>query len=629
MAANVDLYQILVSFANKRRSPTIDVENFVVILEKNARKKASTDPEWAFWIEDTSKKVRAELDELSAQGKIRIIFNEQGTHAVIPLFYEYLVQEAYAAIDETADQPFPDPISLGMDVTPDVVLSLRQESALTDFMTESKIAPDKIIEIEFPDSLQSGLALVGMIPRRLLEASLLKVRNYLQGHSNKDYIQNKLVPQLQGKESQIRALINQILLQPLDCITNMEEAGNFAYLFWVLFCNILKADIKRKKEMLSEDIGTLQSLYMIDAANRYYKDISARYKDKDAALNTLNFLLDRPPYQFNLAAIQKFTDPKGAYLLDQYTEEELVEYLTEQSTVAGGGKMPDLLVFRTQRGEQRFIKKRYVLSLCVNLLTETRPLVRKAVSNHWLKILAAYQKERAMDDDEAFERYLAAKVRESSPDLSMFLDDSKLLLVYGETRASPKDAIVGADKIFQQDKMRPFSDILGIHRKEILNDTRLKLPFWYSIPFLVGIMTFVSRYFSKASKTEKASSRPGRTQDDEAQQATSALSVIEKDLVPGDYTIEEYLTELTDRWARLQNKQDRENLIEDVSSLVRDRLRRLMRIQKRSRITGEILNGIAEQAVNDSSELRKLGDQKSLNLYMQVYMLKQLKDKKI
>ncbi|MDR1099928.1 MAG: hypothetical protein LBL28_05540, partial [Treponema sp.] len=74
----------------------------------------------------------------------------------------------------------------------------------------------------------------------------------------------------------------------------------------------------------------------------------------------------------------------------------------------------------------------------------------------------------------------------------------------------------------------------------------------------------------------------------------------------------------------LLNKQARQNLIEDVNALIRDKLRQTIRVHKKKPISRENLNEIAGALIASAPALRSLGGQDSLHLYMELYMVKLL-----
>jgi hypothetical protein len=94
--------------------------------------------------------------------------------------------------------------------------------------------------------------------------------------------------------------------------------------------------------------------------------------------------------------------------------------------------------------------------------------------------------------------------------------------------------------------------------------------------------------------------------------------------VPVDKTLDQYLLELEERWVRLLNKKDRENLLIDVRSLLKDNLRKAMKVYKLKRITEKGLREMSELLIKSNPVLQKIKEKESLLLYMELFMLKLL-----
>jgi hypothetical protein len=97
-------------------------------------------------------------------------------------------------------------------------------------------------------------------------------------------------------------------------------------------------------------------------------------------------------------------------------------------------------------------------------------------------------------------------------------------------------------------------------------------------------------------------------------------------MVPPGYSFDSYLEELENRWSRLLDRKARENLIEDVKSLIRDKLRRALKLQKRFMLTRETISQIAHNIVTHNQALSSLNSRDSLILYSELFILKLLEN---
>jgi hypothetical protein len=550
----------------------------------------------------------------------------------MPHFYLDLLRQYYANVDDNADMPFPSEESLRMEIPESQVRFLGVESDLVNYISGLSEAEPSIAKISFPEDYGSALVPVELVPRRLMEAALLKVRNYLRNHGNKEYALHKLTPQLMGKENYLRDLLNQVLIRPLDCYTTIEEGGEFSYLFWAHFCILVKGDLRKKKDHLSEDIAAGQAVYLIEVVNSYYKALAVKRREKEFALKELELHLGRPPYSYTLDQVIKFTSSKGVLLLSQYSREDLEEWLKKQTTESKDDGLPELLIFSDRNNERYFVSKSKTLLLCTRLLGEGREKVKNAVSKHWLRLLQGYKNEPAMENDKDFDKLLSGYTGKICPFLASLLEDPKLQLVYDELEQSPS-GISAAARIFNKGILLPYSTLFIFKRKELMEDARILLPFWYSMPLITAIIAFFKNLMSKR-KTAKEAAEDSEDEELENDKGPSkeylnAAREIEFLLVPPGHTINTYLNELEGRWSRLINKQARTNLVEDVNSLVRDKLRQTLRVQKHYKITRENISILADNIVNRTPSLQTLSGKDSLLTYIELYLIKLLETIKI
>ncbi|MDR1565945.1 MAG: hypothetical protein LBS48_01520 [Treponema sp.] len=615
------------SYANKNNSPYIEIETFLSFLEKHAKRMSEDQPEWLKWTQETAAKFRMELAALAEDGKCELFSDTEEGRIYLSHFYLDLLREYYSNMDANADLPFPSEESLGIEIPETQKKPLGVESDLPVYLADPQETDLPILRIGFPEDFGSALVLAGMVPRRLLEASLLKVRNYLRNHNNKEFALRKLTPQLMGKEAYLRDLLNQILIRPLDCYAAIEEGREFSYLFWAHFSILVKGDIRKKKDRLGDDTAAVQAVYILEAANSYYKALMVKRREREFALKNLEQHLNKPPYLYTLDQIIKFTSTKGVLLLSQYSEEDLEEWLKKQTTESPSDALPELLIVIGPDKERCFVSKSKLLLLCARLLGEGREKLKKAVSRRWVRLIQEYRSEAAMENDKEFEKLLSRYTAKLCPVLTAILEDPKLQLVYDEMEDA--GAVPTASRIFIKGEMLPYSSLFLLKRKDLLEDAKLLLPFWYSMSVITGVIRFFKNLFRK--RKEKLE---GRNEDDEIEEPAAgkessreiftAAREIEFTMVPQGHSLDSYLAELETRWSRLINQQARANLVEDVNALVRDNLRRTLRVHRHFKITRENLAQLAAGIVNGTPSLRDLSGKESLRMYIELYMVKLL-----
>ncbi|MDR3147870.1 MAG: hypothetical protein LBU00_05775, partial [Treponema sp.] len=311
MTKPVDLYAIMRAYSNKNNSPYISIDPFISFLSKYVLRLAAEQPEWADWAHDTSLKFWNAMGEYSEDGRCVLLTDTPQGRVYLPYFIVDKLKEAYKDLDESADIPFPNEDYFAVKLPPDQLHMISLETDLVPYFDKAATAFLPVIKLVFVESGMDALILAPMIPHRLLEAAILKIRYHIKQHNNKEYFMHKLLPMFQGKEGSLRDALEMLNSRPLDCLNAIEGGGELTYLFWASLCSFLKSDIRKKTERLSSDVAVLEGVYIVETCLNLYKTRLQRERERETALRTLDQLMDKPPYYFTQDQIIKFTDSKG------------------------------------------------------------------------------------------------------------------------------------------------------------------------------------------------------------------------------------------------------------------------------------------------------------------------------
>jgi hypothetical protein len=640
MASKIDLYTILKGYADKTNSPYIKINAFISFLETYASHYVKEYPDLVHWTANTAANFWAHISPLVESGKCELLSDTKEEQLYLCQYYVELIQQAYLSPDKNVEMPFPCEESLKINFGDNEIKYLSVEHDLAPYLEENGNEiddPHMIIRLIFPDNFGSALILSSMIPYRLLETALLKIRNYLRNEGNRDYALHKLTVQLQGRENYLHEMLDQLIIRPLDCLAKLADGGENSAFFWVCFCSLVRNDIKKKNDFLSEDLAVLQAVFVVDACNNFYQLRAIKKRERELALKNLELQLENPPFLYSLEEITKFSNNKGIPLMGQYSPEDLDQYIKTKTALAADQKLPELLIVSGKNYERRFVRKNKLIVLCMRLLNEARPQIKKAVETRWAKLLREYRKEAAMTNDEQFEKLLEISIEKITPALASVLKSKWLYLVYEEVSHN-QEILSESSRLYLNGSLVPYASLLMLNRKNILTDIRILLPFWYSIPLFVALISFFRnlRRNSPVIKSPENSlsviadeepeepAVPQGQARDTIREIRQAAKEMENDLVPPGHTRDTYLRELEDGWGRLLNKQKRGEMVEDVNALIRDRLRQNMRMKRHIRINRESLNALAEGIISSSPSLQSLSGQESLRLYIMLYLVKQL-----
>jgi len=626
MTQRTDLYSILISYANKNNSPYVDINIFLEHLGKYAKKQSADQPEWLKWVDNRNVKFWAEVSALAEENKCELISDAGDGCIYMPHFYLDIIGDSYSDADKDIDMPFPSEESLKIILPENQFKTLSSAEDVNFYLNDPQETDLPILKIVFPHGFGSALVLASLFPKRLMEMAILKIRNYLQHGGNKEYALRKLSPQLQGKENFLREQLNQLLVRPMETCKAVEDGKELTYIFWAHFCILVKNDIKKKKDYLSDDIAVLQSVYIVEVLGGYYKSLANTRQEEELAFRSLEAQLSKAPFLFTLEQILQFRNAYGLPLLGQYSKEGLDSWLKKMTTESKNNELPSLLIVEGLDERRYFCTKDKMLPLCFRLLADARRLVSEAVSKHWYSLYLDHKREPAMINDADFEKLLAKFTKKLCPTLAALLRDPKLLLIYDEIEKSRELSAIVV-KIFNNGQLAPYSSLYLIQRKEMLTDIKLILPFWYSWPIITGIIAFFKQLFKR--KENIVLSRENdevavSMEKNRAAEIRTAAEELETTLVPEGHTMDSYLEELEGRWSQLIDKKARDNLIEDVRSLIRDHLRAYLKLQKKFQLTRKIVNQIASDAIIRSPTLSSLSGRDSLILYSELYLVKLL-----
>ena len=178
-----------------------------------------------------------------------------------------------------------------------------------------------------------------------------------------------------------------------------------------------------------------------------------------------------------------------------------------------------------------------------------------------------------------------------------------------------------------------------LNKQELLTDARILLPFWYSIPIISAIISFFRRPREKKLTKQKTTKQVVNRQTDDKETSTkntkeskktelkNAASKLEKTLIPEGSTLQEELEVQLEKWNRNLDSTAKQNLTDDVNSLIRDYLRRIFRTLQGSTFSLARIENLSTALV-DTPNLMKIKNRDALLVYTQLYILFLIKNMK-
>jgi len=648
MGRELDVYQLVRSFAHKNALTEIDYRSFADACQRQARQSVTADPLFRDLAinPDTVLIPRLFLVAKDRKLALEMAGNDIRT-IVLPERYSDAFFQEYRRIEENPDVPFPDEESLRLIVPPEWIQTVALDTDLGTVSEKGESPLVPLYRLLFPDNQRPIVVPSAYVPDKLLECAVLKVRQYLRRGGNKDYIQNKLLYAFSAKEIQLKEALGAILTKPFEAIAELQRSSSdFIFPFWAYLTSHLKKDLDKKTDKTAEDLAVCQAASLCEFYANHYKGKAQRLVDLEAAFKTLDQSLRKPPYSYTIEDVLAFRDAKGQPLLGKYSREDLEARLREQTTKGDPSRLPELLVVATGQGRRSYVAKDRLFPLALRLIGEARADLRSRLLDQWRRVLEDFRKSPAMEDDGAYAAELALLVQSRFPLLDALVQEGFLPLVYDEL-AMRNEAPPDLDHLFYKGALVPMDELLDLPRKVLLSDAKMLLPFWYSVPVLAALVRFVRRLggaerreagsekrksalsavpkvqAGAAPKAESANGA-GAPAKDRRVEFSQAAAAVARELVPSGYSPDEYLRELEGRWNTLLNPAAKANLTEDVNSLVRDYLRGVLRTMRAGAFTTERVRGLAA-TLADSPTLLKIKNHAALELYIQLYMVKVLK----
>jgi len=617
MTIYTDLLHLLRLFSLRRDRAQVTLQPFQDYLHRYARHYLQQKPELAVHLEISLETLLSELKKIQADGDIEITTDKSNTTIIfVPYFHVDNISRQYANLEQHPDIPFPllsdlpknfpgkllKPISLSDDIA--VINSESRESSFLYALNYNGDIPALI----FPGSYKT---------EKLLNLALDKVKLFLSKDESRDYMQKRLLVANPGKEFTVKTFISRTASHSVNSFQNVKESGD-NYILWGQLCAFIKQEFAKKNEKLPDEIALLQAVGILEYLNNYYRNKVQKDIQTDTALKNLLLAFQKAPYYFTMKQITQFTDSRGVPLLGQYSEETLQNFMKKKTSTSEKYIIPDILTFTNSSNDRFYLLTEKVVPLLISLINEARKPVRELCIKKWHEMLLNFEQDESMKSDAAFNELLKETTSHSTPNLHGLLNAPFILSIIADPRLNEIQAME-INRIFPAGKPAAYNEILMLNRYEILSNTKILLPFWYTIPIISSIIAFFKRKKKKPQpvqpeKKETVYKKPKLKLKDVAEK-------IAAEFLSEGMTIDQALEKSLDEWNHTLGHPARENLTEDVNALIRDYLRGINRTVSITSFTADRVRGLAKTLL-ESPGLSKIKERKALQDYTELYIIK-------
>lgn len=666
MASKQDVLKLLRLFSERKKNPVLPFSELVSYVQRYAEQKKKDNPEIADFLENTDLKLVTFIEELAQENRCELSYAEGKIASVsFPEFFFYIVQKRFEDIESDPELPFPSESSLDVSIPPESMTTVEIRKDFVELLGKAGEKQPKLYRLSFPDDINSFVVTSNLLGEALLQLTIERIRHYLNTQRNSFYMLGKLRGVFRSKEQIVKDMLNSVISQKDRAYQSISNPSEFSFSFWTHLANVIIKEYKEKSNKLEKEHNFCQAAYLLGYYSVYFKGIQQREKATSAAFKAIDRKLKQPPFYFTVSDITNFTDNQGIPLTKRCPQEKIHDYL-QQKVKSSGDSLPTILRLKTEDKKEYYIDKEVFLPLTAKKLQEASKEYRHYFIDKWAKFIETNQKKKEMKSDAAFLYQLEERLKEEDPLLQALLSFDLFFLALQETK--PQYEInIEINRLLDthNKKLIPVDEILQLARKELLNQAKMTLPFYKTVPFLNRLFRFLGKFLSGASAGPKrqtvSSARPAAAEapaatgvkllgdqsnpavaagaasgkksvtaaESSSQSSRARVAALQNAMVRlkvqfvGNSNLDETLEELIEKWNPLYDPDAKSNLVEDVNSLVRDFLRKLKRgFLVKPPDAPRIKNMASSLASNHAFDQIKRRD--DLMRYIELYMLKVL-----
>jgi len=631
MATSANLSSIIRYYAEKQKSPFIDLREFCAYIKKYAEHHVEEEAELVKYLGDPTSTVVAELQGLSEKHLVSVINANNKKTIVAISYFSVKYANQYKEIMQNESVPYPIITDLPKQFPTNALEKKLSTQYITDLIKKEDTKSPLLYIMEFTRELPA-LIMPACVPMKvLLDTAQQKVRKILKKDEYHDYFLKKLRSTNPTKEISIRNFYSHFVDTENYQFADFTDGDD--YYIWNQTLYYIRQDFEKIQDRTIEDVNILQAVQILEIHSTYLKEQFQNNHKREEALKELETALAKPPYFYSMNQILKFQDQSGRLLYGKYSDEDLKEFLQTKTTDGEANELPSLLLFKVESGTRYYVYKKKVIQVIVRLCNEAHDSIEQALEEKWYKALVNYERLPAMSDAQAFEEELHKLVEKNSPVLHALLNANFITILSYE---KDDDETMEGFHLFVDGKLLPYSDLLMLKNGKVMANARARLPFIYTIPIISWIISLFNTKKKEKAKAKaksssenssgleldledapKAAEKPANKTEALAQQAKE----ISKDLIPEGSTIDRELNYLTKQWNKMISKDAYNNLTEDVNSLIRDYTRRVVKTLSSTTFTKERVENLAKTLVK-TPNMQKIKEEKALTEYVTLYILR-------
>jgi hypothetical protein len=567
-------------------------------------------------------------------------------------FHVTALVDVYRQLSMDAIRPFPKEDTAPVPVPAGQLIKADVKSQLGALLDTSGPGMKGIVKLEFPEGVDSLIVPQECVGTELIDVAVAKISRHLQEGKNASYSESKLAGLMRGNAPLVHQSMEDVVTRPKKAANSVLSPSDFSFRFWTHLSNLILQDIRAKSEKTDLDHGACQAAYILGYTVFHRKGTVQREQEWAADRKNLEQQVRKPPFVFGFQDLYDLKDEKGVTYVKKHSQDFIHSFLKEKTKQVGEEPIPYLVrVHAAAQKKDYFLQRDFIVPVFLKKLGEASEEIRSAYVQEWTDEMRQDRTPGVSKSDSSFRRDTEIRVKQGYPLLAA-LSNGNLLFAAGAATKLSEAAKEELGKCFAVENiLRPFDELLGLSRALLLKNARMYLPFWMTVPILSGVLR-IFRRLSRGGKGERKvepekkpiAFRPAPTETAkvvqpapvEAAKSTHtkgdllryrrSIQSLLVQYVPKGKSIEATLTELAEKWNPLYASVQKQNLVEDVNSLVRDFLRPVRRSFLARPPDLKRIHALAEQ-LSTSQSLAKIKKRDFLMRYIELYMVRCLQVK--
>jgi hypothetical protein len=642
-------------FAMLQRRARFEFGEFVGFVKVNLGRFVLNFPQLEELAQRTELQLSMHLRVLSERDLCRLEYDGPDIVGILyPGFFAEAVRKVFGQLEQRPQEPFPSEKGLGLKIPDELVLDVDLKTEFVNLLANPRPEAPEILRLGFPDGLPQILITAELMKGKLLEASLAKLRDYLNSRNNAGYVMHRLLPALRGNEHVLRDTLNAVITRSGRALSSLTEPSDFSFRFWAHFANLVVQDYRERTDRNADETGYCQAAYLIGYYNVFYRGRVQSESEKNTVLKRFDLQFHKAPYAYTLRDLYGVKDEKGLPLVRSTTQDVFLKFLEERTRMESQKGLPELVRLKAANGQEYFLARELIVPFFLKRLYDRRDQVREHYIEAWSDAIREGQRLPAMHDEQEYLRDLDTMLRGLDPLLHALLNYSTLFLAREHAKLNVDQQRELARCLDEaQGRIAPLDEVLGLDRKNLLEDARLRVPVWQRYPLFKKLVNWLRGLFqgsaSSAGRRERKEGarlaeaetrepavgrRPHAGEREEAgttvtspvsaRQLTAyrnAVQDLKVQFVGRDKTVPEKLGELAERWNPLYDPKARTDLVEDVNAMIRDYLRSMRRGFRIRPPDAARLQALAAQ-ISQNKAFDRIKRKDLFTRYIEVYMIK-------